>query len=65
MKAKIWCDVVCNECGGMVGYFYKNKNTIKRIKEEIKDWKWVDGVNICGDCLKKIKEDMGVKEKRT
>lgn len=62
MRAKIWFEVVCNECGGMVGHFYKNKNTIKRIKEETKDWEWVDGVNICGDCLKKIKGDMGVKE---
>ena len=55
MKARIWCDVVCNECGGMIGYFYENENTIRKMKDEINDWECVDGVNICGECLGKIR----------
>ena len=55
MKAKIWCEMVCNECGGMIGYFYKNKNTIVKIKEKTKDWECVNGVNVCGECLIKMR----------
>lgn len=55
MKAKIWCELVCNECGGMIGHFYKNKDIITKIKEETKDWEYVDGVNICGECLRKMR----------
>lgn len=54
MNAKIWIEVICEHCGGVVGYFYQNAKTIKRIKEETKDWRNIDGFNICGDCMKKI-----------
>ena len=47
--------MVCNECGGMIGYFYKNKNTIVKIKEKTKDWECVNGVNVCGECLIKMR----------
>lgn len=59
MKARIWCEVICNECGGMVGHFYRNPDSLRRLKEEIKDWECVDGVNICGECLQKMQRKNG------
>ena len=61
MNARIWCEVICNECGGMIGHFYHNSGSIRKLKEEIKDWKCVDGVNICGECLQKLNKKQEVK----
>ena len=54
-KARIWCEAVCSQCGGMIGFFYRNEGTIKRLKHEIADWECVDGDNVCEYCKKKLK----------
>lgn len=54
MKARIWCEVICDHCGAMVGHFYRNAQTIQRLKGETTDWKEIDGVNVCGDCIKRM-----------
>lgn len=58
MKAKIWCEVTCGNCGSMVAVsrYYSNTDSIKKIKEETADWIWDDknGMNLCPDCQKKL-----------
>lgn len=55
-KAIIHCEVVCGCCGGLIYDNYKNSNSISKLKEMIKDWRFTDEYgNTCPDCLKKIK----------
>lgn len=56
MKAKIWCEVICDVCGEMVGDWYRNAGTIRHIKNLIQNWEEIDGVNVCEDCIKKIRK---------
>lgn len=60
-KARIWCEVICNSCGGMAaasGYY--SPETIKRLKAETKDWKrdYFYG-NLCPECQAKLAELKG------
>lgn len=55
-KAVIWCETMCCNCGGMIGYDYKNAETISKLKKEIKDWKYCEGEgNLCPECYEKWK----------
>lgn len=56
-KADIWIQCTCESCGGMIGYWYKNANTIARIKRETNLWRYLkdEGITVCQDCLIKIK----------
>ena len=56
-KALIWCEVICNSCGGMAaasGYY--SPETIKRLKAETKDWKRGKLGNYCPECLAELKK---------
>ena len=58
MKAKIYCEVTCNDCGGLAlgSKYYKNPTTISKLKELTKDWIWDEErcVNVCPECQKKL-----------
>lgn len=58
MKAKIWCEITCGNCGAMatISRYYSNAGSIKKIKEETADWIWDDenSMNLCPDCQKKL-----------
>lgn len=34
MKAIIWCEVTCNDCGETIGFNYKNSKTISALKKQ-------------------------------
>lgn len=58
MKAQIYCEVTCCHCGGLAGesQYYKNQNTIRRLKEDTKDWIYLKELlgNLCPDCQKEL-----------
>lgn len=61
MKARIYCEVTCCNCGGLAyesGY-YRNASTISELKEATKDWVWDDklGGNLCPGCQEDLKKD--------
>lgn len=56
-KAIIWCECVCSNCGGVIGFDYKNAKTISALKRQIKDWKYCDEEgNLCPECYEKYKK---------
>ena len=59
MKAKIYCEVTCCRCSGLASKsrYYKNSETIARLKELTKDWVWDENLcgNLCPDCQKELK----------
>ena len=60
MKAKIWCECICTECGGMAAgsTYYNNPETISSLKKYVNDWIYDEdlGGNICPECQAKIKQ---------
>lgn len=56
MRAKIRCECTCIVCGTMsaASTYYKNSNTISKLKKNIKDWVWLDELagNVCPKCQK-------------
>lgn len=59
MRAKVYCEVTCGNCGGVAfrsGY-YKNASTISKLKEYTKDWEWDEksGMNVCPACQEELK----------
>lgn len=58
-RAKVYCEVTCNNCGGLAygSTYYKNASTISKLKEATKDWIWDEklGMNLCPDCQKELK----------
>lgn len=57
MRAKIYCEVTCAHCGALASAsgYYRNAETISRLKKDTKDWVCVDGDNLCPDCYRKRK----------
>lgn len=59
-RAKIYCEVTCNNCGVLScsSTYYKNASTISKLKEETKDWVWDEefGGNLCPDCQEELKK---------
>lgn len=54
-SAKIWCEVFCDHCGGLVGYYFNSIDTISRLKVETSDWTVLeDGTQLCPYCYKKF-----------
>ena len=54
-KANIWIEVVCGNCGGIVGMNYKNIASITEIKR-LTD-KWIHDEkngNLCPECQKEL-----------
>lgn len=53
-KAKIYCEVTCGSCGTLayVSRYYKNTDTIRKIKKETEDWVWdaKEKINLCPEC---------------
>lgn len=58
MKARIYCEVMCCNCGGLAykSTYYKNTSTISELKESVKDWIWDDKLhgNLCPECQKEL-----------
>lgn len=55
-RAVIWCEVNCCNCGGVIGFGYRNAKTISKLKRVTKDWKYFDGEgNLCPECFEKLK----------
>lgn len=61
MKAKVYCDVTCGNCGSLAygSSYYKNTSTISKLKEATKDWIWDKELymNLCPDCQNELKEN--------
>lgn len=54
-NAKIWCEVFCDHCGGVVGRYFRSIDTISWLKKETSDWVVVDeGLQLCPYCYKKF-----------
>ena len=54
-SAKIWCEVFCDHCGGVVGRYFKNIDTISWLKNETSDLVVVDeGLQLCPSCYTKF-----------
>ena len=60
-RAKIYCEITCNNCGVVLkgsGY-YKNSSIIVKLKEIAKEANWVWDEEFCGnlcpECQKEIK----------
>lgn len=54
-KANIWIEVVCGNCGGVVGMEYKNVASITELKR-LTD-KWIhdeENGNLCPECQKEL-----------
>lgn len=60
-KAKIYCEVTCNNCGALAcsSTYYKNASTITKIEKQTKDWIWDEefGGNLCPDCQEELKRE--------
>lgn len=57
-NARIWCEVFCDNCGDLVGYYFNSIDTISRLKVETSDWIVLeDGTQLCPYCALKIKEE--------
>lgn len=57
-KAIISCEVTCGNCGGVIFSYYKNAQSISKLKEMTKDWRFTDEYgNTCPDCLEKMKSE--------
>lgn len=50
----------------MIGYWYKNANTIARIKRETNLWRYLkdEDITVCQDCLIKIKSKGAMKNEK-
>jgi hypothetical protein len=61
MKAKIYCEVTCINCGCVTSgsNYYKNSSTIKLLKEKTKTWIYTEKLsgNLCPSC----QEELGIK----
>ena len=59
-KAKIYCEVTCNNCGALAcaSTYYKNASTISKLKEATKDWVWDEklSMNLCPECQEELKK---------
>lgn len=55
-KAKIYCECTCGRCGNVIGYYYKNRETISVLKKLTKDWKYCyKWGNLCPKCYEELK----------
>lgn len=56
-RAILWCEVQCCNCGGVIGWYYRNAESISRLKKVTETWKYCDGLgNLCPECYEKIKK---------
>ena len=65
-RAKVYCEVTCNNCGSLAcgSTYYKNASTISKLKDATKDWIWDEelGMNLCPDCQEELKGKQEVDE---
>lgn len=57
-RARIYCEVTCCRCSCLAytSRYYKNTETISKIKESVKDWIWDE--NLCGNLCPECQEDL-------
>lgn len=56
MKAVIWCEVQCSNCGDVIGWDYHNAKSISQLKEATKDWRFDrERGNLCPECQKELR----------
>ncbi len=56
-RAMIWCECTCSNCGGMIGFDYKNAKTISNLKRKIEDWHYCEEEgNLCPKCYEEYKK---------
>lgn len=56
-RAIIWCECACSNCGGVIGFDYKNSKTISNLSKKIKDWHYCgEQGNLCPDCYKECRK---------
>lgn len=57
-KAVIWCEVSCSNCGGVIGFDYRNAKTISNLKKKVKDWRYCEEEGtLCPDCYKIMEKE--------
>lgn len=55
-QAIIFCEVTCSKCGIVEFANYRNADTIRNLKQKIKDWKYCgEQGNLCPDCYEKTR----------
>lgn len=55
MRAKIRIEVQCANCGGVIGCYYRNANSVSCLKKKTKDWIYEGEFgNICPECQKEL-----------
>lgn len=60
MKAIIWVEVCCNNCGGVIGWNYNNAKSISKLKEATRNWIYDSEYgNLCPECKKKLRGKHG------
>lgn len=55
-KPHIWMDITCGNCGGMLGRYYHNSQSVAKLKEEAHLWRYdnILNINLCQNCLTKL-----------
>lgn len=58
MKARIWMEVTCGNCGGMVGRIYHNAKSVSLLKKEAAGWTFdKDYGNLCPECSEALRKE--------
>ena len=56
-QAIIWCEITCSNCGWVIGFNYRNAETIAELKRKTKNWAYCDEEgNLCPQCYEKYKK---------
>lgn len=68
MRAKVYCEVTCGNCGVTTSSsdYYKNSALISKLKEETRDWIWDEKqcMNLCPSCQEELKKGVQEEEQR-
>ena len=56
MRAVIWMEVQCSNCGSVIGWDYHNAKSVSKLKEVTKDWIFDKKIgNLCPECQKTVR----------
>lgn len=58
MKARIWMEVVCCNCGGMIGWNYSGAGSVAKLEKATEDWVFdKDYGNLCPECMEALRKE--------
>ena len=61
-RAKIWIECACCNCGTVCGRFYRNRESISRLKHNTRNWMYDEklGGNLCSECVREQKKEEAI-----